>query len=282
MDGYNQYSWNQVYTQNGVIFPPQYGDFSYDNGRSYNYNYQMPQVPSYYQDWRSNEDRSYASLSNNFQPQQEFEPSISSSPKGKTSIDEMVTLILKKMGSTDEGLALIFKNMEEKYLKMVFKKIQDEEEKGEEEDERSEDDPSEWNNEDGTLFIEEDQEECSLMNMNNKEQESQETSKEELKNKMSISKPLNSSIYALCDDYASFDYILPLDSFYRNEEIEKSLGIHEQKGGEWKDMLRNYVEEELITNGMGDRFTLHASLLPFEAQRLRYNGKEDRYPWPFR
>ncbi|KAL8531945.1 hypothetical protein ACS0TY_008523 [Phlomoides rotata] len=151
-----------------------------------------------------------------------------------------------------------------------------------EDEEQKEDGPSKWKNEDDSLIIERDQEECPSLDTRNNELENQEALEEELKSEMSISKPLNSSIYALCDKNVSIDFILPLDIFDHKKEVEENLGILKQKGGEWKDMLRRYVEEKLSKNGMGDRSTVHENLLPFEAQRLRYNGKEDRYPWPFR
>ncbi|KAL8545894.1 hypothetical protein ACS0TY_005858 [Phlomoides rotata] len=120
------------------------------------------------------------------------------------------------------------------------------------------------------------------MDTNNNEQENQEASKEELKSEMSISKPLNSSICTPFDIDASIDFILPLDNFDHKREVEENLGILEKKGGGWKDMLRIIVDEKMCMKGMGDRSTFHWRLIDEEAQRLRYNGKEDRYPWPFR
>ncbi|KAL8544278.1 hypothetical protein ACS0TY_004712 [Phlomoides rotata] len=302
MDGYNQYPWNQGYYQSGVIYPPQHEDFGYDNRRNFDYHYQMPQVPSYYQDW------SHATPSNDFQPQQEFDPSISSSPyEEKPSTDEILALILKKMDGIEENdktMAKSIKSLEaqctqmgqqftqlsqqvtqlshhqknvESQISQLVIAIENLQEKEDEEEEG----PSEEKNEDENFITQRDQEECPLMDTSTKEQESKEASKEELKNEMSISQPLHSSICTLFDNDVSIDFILPLDSFDHKKEIEKNLGILEQKGSEWKDMFRSYVEEKL-TKCMDDRFTLHESLLPFEAQRLRYNGKEDRYPWPFR
>ncbi|KAL8508713.1 hypothetical protein ACS0TY_019100 [Phlomoides rotata] len=301
MEGYNHYSWNQGYYQSSMVYPPQYENVGYDSGRNFDYHYQIPQVPSYYQD-RNNEEWSHASLSNDFLSQQGIDPSISSSPhKEKSSTDEMLALILKKMDGIEENdktLAKSIKSLEaqctqmsQQYtqmshqLKIVESQISQlaidienlQEEEGEEEE-----GPSECKSEDDNLIIEDDQEECPLMDTSNKEKENQYASKEELKSEMSISKPLNSSICTFFDNDVSIDFILPLDSFDNKKEVEKSLGIRKQKGGEWKDMLRSYVEEKLSKNGMGDRSTVHENLLPFEAQRLRYNGKEDRYPWPFR
>ncbi|KAL8460296.1 hypothetical protein ACS0TY_032006 [Phlomoides rotata] len=141
---------------------------------------------------------------------------------------------------------------------------------------------NEEENDDDNLIVKRDQEECPLMDTSTKEQESQEASKDDLKIEMSISQPLNSSICTFFDNDASIDFILPLDSFDNKKEVEKSLGILEQKGGEWKEMLRSYVEEKLCIKGMADRSTSHGRLIDEEAQRLRYTGKEDRYPWPFR
>ncbi|KAL8529447.1 hypothetical protein ACS0TY_006759 [Phlomoides rotata] len=166
-------------------------------------------------------------------------------------------------------------------LSIVVEKLQEEEE-SEEDEEQSREGPSECKSEDDNLIVKEDQEECRLMDMSNNEQENQEASKEELKSEMSISKPLNSSICTPFDIDVSIDFILPLDSFDHKREVEEYLGILKQKGGGWKKMLRSYVEEKLCVDGMSDRSTFQGSLLPFEAQRLRYNGKEDRYPWPFR
>ncbi|KAL8533405.1 hypothetical protein ACS0TY_009694 [Phlomoides rotata] len=151
-----------------------------------------------------------------------------------------------------------------------------------EDEEQKEDGPRNWKNEDDSLFIERDQEECPSLDTSNNEQENQEASNDTLKSEMSISKPLNSSICNFFDNDVSIDFILPLDSFDHKREVEEYLGILEQKGGGWKKMLRSYVEEKLCGDGMSDRSTFQGSLLPFEAQRLRYNGKEDRYPWPFR
>ncbi|KAL8460742.1 hypothetical protein ACS0TY_032306 [Phlomoides rotata] len=164
-------------------------------------------------------------------------------------------------------------------LVIAIEKLQEEEEGEEDEEEEG---PSEEKNEDENFITQRDQEECPLMDTCNNEQENQEASNDTLKSEMSISILLNSSIYYFLDNDASIDFILPLDSFDHKREVEEYLGILEQKRGEWKRLLRSYVEEKLCGDGMGDRFALHESLIPFEAQRLRYNGKEDRYPWPFR
>ncbi|KAL8528732.1 hypothetical protein ACS0TY_006260 [Phlomoides rotata] len=269
MDGYNQYGWNHGFYQNEMVYPPQNGEFGYDNRRNFDYHHQMPQVPSYYQDWRNNEDWSHASPSNDFQPRQECDPSIFSSPhEGKATNEDALALILKKMEENEKVVSQHYKSLEAQFtqlsqqvtqmsqqqktfesqisqLAIAIEKLQEEEE-GEEDEEQSEDD---------NLIIKEDQEDCHLMDTSTKEQESQEVSKEDLKIEMSISQPLNSSICTFFDNDASIDFILPLDSFDNKKEVEKSLGILEQKGGEWKEMLRRYVEEKLSKNGMGDRST---------------------------
>ncbi|KAL8502557.1 hypothetical protein ACS0TY_021625 [Phlomoides rotata] len=301
MDGYNPYSWNQIYNQNAMVYPPQQEEFGYDNRRNFDYHYQMPQVPSYYQDWSHTSPRNVVQPQHDFQLQQEFDPSTSSSPhEERPSTDKMLSLIYKEMKEMREQGTKVneyMKNMEAQVTQMsqqqktfesqisqlaiAIEKLQEEEE-GEEDEEQIEEDPSECKSEDDNLIIKDDQEECPLMDMCKNEQENQEASKEELKSEMRISKPLNSSIYTLYDDDVSIDFILPLDSFDHKKEVEKSLGILEKKGEEWKEMLRSYVKEKLCIDGMSGRSTFQGSLIPFEAQRLRYNGKEDRYPWPFR
>ncbi|KAL8510376.1 hypothetical protein ACS0TY_017260 [Phlomoides rotata] len=151
-----------------------------------------------------------------------------------------------------------------------------------EDKEQKEDGQRNWKNEDDSLVIERDQEECPLMDMSNNEQENQEASKDTLKSEMSISILLNSSIYYFLDNNVSIDFILPVDNFDEKKEVEENLGILEQKGGGWNEMLRSFIEEKLCTKCMDDRSTFHWRLVEEEDQRLRYNGKEDRYPWPFR
>ncbi|KAL8494665.1 hypothetical protein ACS0TY_025487 [Phlomoides rotata] len=284
-----------------MVYPPQQEEFGYDNRRNFDYHYQMPQVPSYYQDWSHTSPRNVVQPQHDFQLQQEFDPSTFSSPhEERPSTDEMLSLIYKEMKEMREQGTKVneyMKNMEAQVTQMsqqqktfesqisqlaiAIEKLQEEEE-GEEDEEQSEEDPSECKSEDDNLIIKEDQEDCHLMDTSTKEQESQEASKEDLKIEMSISQPLNSSICTFFDNDASIDFILPLDSFDNKKEVEKSLGILEQKGGEWKEMLRSYVEEKLCIKGMADRSTSHGKLIDEEAQRLRYTGKEDRYPWPFR
>ncbi|KAL8530156.1 hypothetical protein ACS0TY_007285 [Phlomoides rotata] len=150
-----------------------------------------------------------------------------------------------------------------------------EEKEGEEDERQKEEGPSEEKNKDDSLIIKEDQEECPLMDMSNKEQENQEASNDTSKSEMSISKPLNSSICTFLDNNAYIDFILPLNSVDHKKEVEKSLGILEQKGREWKEILRSFVEEKLCIKGMGDRSTFYGRLIDEEAQRMRYNGKED-------
>ncbi|KAL8510377.1 hypothetical protein ACS0TY_017261 [Phlomoides rotata] len=151
-----------------------------------------------------------------------------------------------------------------------------------EDKEQKEDGQRNWKNEDDSLIIKRDQGECPLMDMSNNEQENQEASKDTLKSEMGISILLNSSIYYFLDNNVSIDFILPLDNFDEKKEVKENLGILEQKGGGWKEMLRSFIEEKLCTKCMDDRATFHWRLVEEEAQRLRYNGKEDRYPWPFR
>ncbi|KAL8467919.1 hypothetical protein ACS0TY_031242 [Phlomoides rotata] len=278
MDGYNPYPWNQFYNQNAMVYPPQHEDFGYDNRRNFDYHYQIPQVPSYYQDW------SHASPSNDFQPQQEFDPSISSSHDERPSTEEMLTLIYKdlkkrnaKLDEFNQFMELSngkIKNIEFQIsqLSIIVEKLQEEEESEEGEEEEG---PRDEKNEDENFIIEEDQEECPSMDMSNNEQENQEASNDILKSEMSISQPLNSSICTFFDNDVSIDFILPLDSFDHKKEVEENLGILKKNGREWKEMMRGCVEEKLCVDGMGDRCTLHESLFPFEAQRLRYNRKED-------
>ncbi|KAL8492900.1 hypothetical protein ACS0TY_024191 [Phlomoides rotata] len=173
------------------------------------------------------------------------------------------------------------KTLESQIRQLAFD-IENLQEEDGEEDEKEEEGPSEDKSEDENFIIKRYQEECPLMDTSTKEQESQEASKEELKIKMSISQPLNSSICIFFDNNASIDFILPLDSFDHKKEVEKILGILEKKGSEWKEMLKNLIEKKLCTNDMGNRSTSHGRLVDEESQRLRYNGKEDRYPWLFR
>ncbi|KAL8556762.1 hypothetical protein ACS0TY_004287 [Phlomoides rotata] len=150
-----------------------------------------------------------------------------------------------------------------------------EEESDEDEEQEEEGCPIEEESEDDNLIIEEDHEEYPLVDTSNKELENKEAFEEELKSEMSISKPLNSSIYTLYDNDVSIDFILPLDSFDEKREVEKSLVILKQKGGGWKEMLRSFIEEKLCIKCMDDRSTFHERLIDEEAQRLRYNGKGD-------
>ncbi|KAL8555042.1 hypothetical protein ACS0TY_003010 [Phlomoides rotata] len=149
------------------------------------------------------------------------------------------------IGSAMRELLIIRENIRKEMSKF-------QEEESDEDEEESEENSSERKNEDDTPIIEEDQEECPLMDMSNKEQENQEASKEELKSEMSISKPLNSSIYTLYDNDASIDFILPLDSFDHKKEVENSMGILEQNRREWNEMLRSFVEKKLCIKDEGD------------------------------
>ncbi|KAL8496321.1 hypothetical protein ACS0TY_020148 [Phlomoides rotata] len=51
MEGYDQYAWNQWYGHNEMVYHPQHQDFLYDNGRSYEYNYQMPYDSTQHTPW---------------------------------------------------------------------------------------------------------------------------------------------------------------------------------------------------------------------------------------
>ncbi|KAL8479271.1 hypothetical protein ACS0TY_026218 [Phlomoides rotata] len=400
-----------------MVYPPQNEEFGYDNGRNFDYDGQMHQVPFHYQAWEYNGNWSYASPMNEFQPQHDFQPNqdydapIYSSPIEELPIDEMFALVLDKMENLDargveEMREYLKKKMEDargedifdkmkEYVEVMNQHLEDlnvkrgqlatsmrnlqEEEKDEEkseedpseeedeevelndeelefievldefieefkefdsmehkdqetnensltslssliydndvcykktnhifpfivldddmsplkakeedkhclieDEEQEEDGPSDWKNEDDSLVIEVDQEERPLMDMSKNEQENQEASNDTLKSEMSISILLNSSIYYFLDNDDSIDFILPLDNFDHKKEVEKNLGTLEQKEKGWKDMLRSVVEEKLCIKGMDDRSTFHKRLIDEEAQRLRYNGKEDRYPWPFR
>ncbi|KAL8508221.1 hypothetical protein ACS0TY_018706 [Phlomoides rotata] len=90
MDGYNPYSWNQFYNQNAMVYPPQQEEFGYDNRRNFDYHYQMPQVPSYYQDWSHTLPRNVVQPQHNFQPHQEYYSSVSSSSNEGLSVLELM------------------------------------------------------------------------------------------------------------------------------------------------------------------------------------------------
>ncbi|KAL8543529.1 hypothetical protein ACS0TY_004178 [Phlomoides rotata] len=116
----------------------------------------------------------------------------------------------------------------------------------------------------------------------NMEKQNQEEANDELKSEMSISKPLNSSICTLFDNNASIDFILPLETFDYKKEVGEILGVLKQGGKKFKKMLWKVIGKMTYRKRMDDRSTFHWRLIDEEAQRLRYNGKEDRYPWPFR
>ncbi|KAL8501732.1 hypothetical protein ACS0TY_021011 [Phlomoides rotata] len=144
------------------------------------------------------------------------------------------------LGFTTSEVIIIVENLKREKAKL----------QGEEDEEQKEEGPSEEKNEDDDLIIKRYQEECPLMDTSKNEQENQKASKEELKIELSISKPLDSLINILFDSDAHIDFILPLDSFDQKKEIEKNLGTLEPKGGEWKEMLRNFVEEKMYTGGL--------------------------------
>ncbi|KAL8548610.1 hypothetical protein ACS0TY_007775 [Phlomoides rotata] len=55
MDGYNQHTWNPCY-DDYTVYSPQHQDFGYDNGMSFENNYQTPYAYSHYQE-RGNDER---------------------------------------------------------------------------------------------------------------------------------------------------------------------------------------------------------------------------------
>ncbi|KAL8508074.1 hypothetical protein ACS0TY_018577 [Phlomoides rotata] len=100
MDGYNPYSWNQFYNQNAMVYPPQQEEFGYDNRRNFDYHYQMPQVPSYYQDWSHSPPRNVVQPQHNFQPHQEYYSSVSSSSNEGLSVLELMRRRIQREGSS--------------------------------------------------------------------------------------------------------------------------------------------------------------------------------------
>ncbi|KAL8505163.1 hypothetical protein ACS0TY_016391 [Phlomoides rotata] len=145
-----------------------------------------------------------------------------------------------------------------------------------------EEDQSEEENGDDDLINEKEEEESPLIYLSNTKKQNQEEANDELKSDMSISKPLNSSICTPFDIDAFIDFILPLESFDYKKEVKEILGILKQGGRKFKKMLRNVVEKVMYRKGMDDQYMLHGRLIDEEAQRLKYNGKDDQYPWPFR
>ncbi|KAL8483322.1 hypothetical protein ACS0TY_026130 [Phlomoides rotata] len=147
---------------------------------------------------------------------------------------------------------------------------------------QDEKDPNNEKDEDDNLKDEKEEEKSPSIEEINMEKQNQEEANDELKSEMSISKPLNSSICTLFDKNASIDFILPLESLDYKKEVDKILGVLKQGGKQLKKILWKVIEKMTYKKGMGDRSTFHWRLIDEEAQRLRYNGKEDRYPWPFR
>ncbi|KAL8465545.1 hypothetical protein ACS0TY_034872 [Phlomoides rotata] len=147
---------------------------------------------------------------------------------------------------------------------------------------QDEKDPNNEKDEDDNLKDEKEEEKSPSIEEINMEKQNQEEANDELKSEMSISKPLNSSICTLFDKNASIDFILPLESLDYKKEVDKILGVLKQGGKQFKKILWKVIGKMTYRKGMGDRSTFHWRLIDEEAQRLRYNGKEDRYPWPFR
>ncbi|KAL8512671.1 hypothetical protein ACS0TY_018965 [Phlomoides rotata] len=147
---------------------------------------------------------------------------------------------------------------------------------------QDEEDPNNEKDEDDNLKDKKEKKKSPSIEEINMEKQNQEEANDELKSEMSISKPLNSSICTFFDKNASIDFILPLESFDYKKEMEEILGVLKQGGKKFKKMLWKVIGKMTYRKGMGDRSTFHWRLIDEEAQRLRYNGKEDRYPWPFR
>ncbi|KAL8489205.1 hypothetical protein ACS0TY_025199 [Phlomoides rotata] len=302
MDGYYQYTWNQDYNQNGMVYPLQHQEFGYDNGRNFDYDCQMLQVPFHYQEWGYNGNWSHAFPSNDFQPQhdvqpnQDYDPSTYSSSNEKPSTYEVMEVMIKKMDEFMKNTSTQIKTLEhqmgtqiktlEHKMGQVASTWEQLYRKGEEDEEQKEEGPSEEKNKENDLNVEEGQEECPLMDMSDNEQENQEASQEELKSEMSISKPLNSSINILLDSDISIDFVLPLDSFDQMKELVRMLGILDQRRKDWHEMEvkgeEGRASKKICMKDTSDWSTTHVILILFEVQRMRYTGKEDQYPWPFR
>ncbi|KAL8483883.1 hypothetical protein ACS0TY_026535 [Phlomoides rotata] len=116
MDGYNQYPWNEGYYQSDMVYPPQHEDFGYDNRRNFDYHYQMPQVPSYYQDWSHTSPRNVVQPQHDFQPHQEYDSFVFSSSNEGLSILELMRRKIQREGSS--GLPMDKKTM-------IMKEIQE-------------------------------------------------------------------------------------------------------------------------------------------------------------
>ncbi|KAL8544982.1 hypothetical protein ACS0TY_005263 [Phlomoides rotata] len=147
---------------------------------------------------------------------------------------------------------------------------------------QDEEEPNKERKNDDEIINEKEEEESPLIEESNVEKQNQEEANDELKSEMSISKPLNSSICTFFDKNASIDFILPLESFDYKKKVEEILGVLKQGGKQFKKMLWKVIGKMTYWKGMGGRSTFHWKLVDEEAQRLRYNGKDDRYPWPFR
>ncbi|KAL8482728.1 hypothetical protein ACS0TY_025684 [Phlomoides rotata] len=297
MDGYNQYPWNQCYDQYGMVYPPQNEEFGYDNGRNYDFNYQMPQVPFHYQDWRNNDEWSYASTSKDFQLHQD-NSCIYSSPKKGLSIRElMMRRILRgePFGSSLHALAIFMDHIQEaiqqqeplgftsseviiivENLKKEMTKLMEEENEEQKEESpiyhciEEACEPMEHKLRELLMegaYIEEqvvmkefeDGEELSneVLSIEPKEYENQEASNDTLKSEMSISILLNSSIYYFLDKNVSIDFVLPLDSFDQKKDVVRMLGILYQRRNVW---MKIKMKDE------GDRSTFHWRLVDEEAQ----------------
>lgn len=136
-----------------------------------------------------------------------------------------------------------------------------------------------------TIVVEEEKEVQDDEDEEVEEGDDQEASQVDLESEISLSKPFISSIY-ICDANDSVDYVLPLDRIDHKKEVRKVLGIVGE--GRWKrrrkfpNLHKVQVWGSLFMNVVKACSPVHLSLIPFEPQRLRYNGKRDYYPWPFR
>ncbi|KAL8486640.1 hypothetical protein ACS0TY_023364 [Phlomoides rotata] len=122
------------YPQNGYGIQGNSERVYYNNEIGFEYDYQMPQASSHYQEWGNNEDWSHASPMNDFQPQHDFQPNqdydapIYSSPIEELPIDEMFALVLDKMENLDargveEMREYLKKKMEDTRGEEIFDKM---------------------------------------------------------------------------------------------------------------------------------------------------------------
>ncbi|KAL8469738.1 hypothetical protein ACS0TY_032545 [Phlomoides rotata] len=344
--------------KNYIGYPPQYQDLGYNNGISYDYNYQTPYTYSHYQEWgneerkptleeilaayiaqsqeiiaRSDEkmekwDEEMSTMSNSMKNlmfqigqlasssykepsiEQEEDPSEEEEDEDELNDEEREFCELR------DELIEEFKEVDsepkdqetnEIFLASYFSQIYDEktnhilpfivldddrsplevkeEDKHcliEEDEGLNEEEPNKERKEDDDLVDEKEEEESPLIEVSNIEQQNQEEANDELKSDMSIFKPLNSSICTFFDNIASLDFILPLESFDYKNEVRAILGILNRGGRKFTKVMEKFVRRRWNVKGKDDRSMLNEKLLDEEAQILKYKGKEDRYPWPFR